>query len=159
MQTDEIQKYVSGTGAKVVASDQLPEHRINNGIYISNTDEIDKAGMHWVVLAVLKKPTRKIIYFDTLAVPPLTEHFYKFLKYNVEGGNLELNKNIIQSEDSAHCGRYSVLLVRFLAEGGTFEEFCKMYSANPQINDKKLEGQWALFMDAWYKGENAARKR
>lgn len=159
MQTDEIQNFLRGTGAKVCACDQLPLQRIKSGIYISNTELLKESGSHWVVLAVLNSPERKIIYFDSLAVPPLIEFFYKFLKCNVEGGTLELNKNVIQDSESAHCGKYSVLLVHYLLKGGALEGFCKEYSSSPQNNDQKLEREWALFVEKWYKSESAAKKR
>jgi hypothetical protein len=154
MDTDEIQRYVKDTKALVCASDQLPQHKIKSGIYISNTDELSKSGLHWVLLAVLET---KVIYFDTLAVPPLIEYFYKFLKCNVVGKELELNKNVIQSEQSSFCGAYCILLCWHLHEGGTFEEFCKQFSASPLINDKKLEGRFALFLE-WYKSRHGTKK-
>lgn len=158
MQTDEIQQYVSATKAVVCASDELPQHRIKSGLFISNTDEMNKSGAHWVLLAVVNTPERRIIYFDSLAVPPLIKYFYTFLKCNVEGGTLELNKNVIQAQSSQHCGRFCTLLAWHLFRGGKFDEFCKLYNQTPYLNDKKLEGRWALFMD-WYKGTSASKKR
>lgn len=158
MQTDEIQKFIRGTGAQVCACDQLPLHRIKSGIFISNTELLKESGGHWVLLAVRNSPERKIIFFDSLAVPPFIEHFYKFLKCNVEGGTLELNKNVIQDAESDHCGKYCVLLVFYLLRGGALEGFCKEYSSSPLNNDKKLEREWALFVEKWYKSESAAKK-
>jgi hypothetical protein len=144
MNSDEIQRYVSETNTIVCASDQLPSWKIDKGIFISNTDELKKSGSHWVLLAVL--PGREVIYFDSLSVPPLIVYFYNFLKANVEGGTFELNKSVIQSTASIGCGKYCTLLAWHLFEGGKFSDFCKMYSGTPLMNDKKMEGHWALFL-------------
>jgi hypothetical protein len=145
MDTDEIQKYVNATNTIVCASDELPQFRIEGGVYISNTDELRKKGAHWVLLAVL--PGREVIYFDSLTIPPLVEYFYQFLKVNVPEGSLELNKKVIQSPASSACGRICILLAWHLFEGGKFADFCKIYNDTPLMNDKKVAGQWALFLN------------
>lgn len=154
MDTDEVQKYVRATGAVVCASDEIPQIRINGGMYISNTEELDKSGSHWVLLAVL--PGERLIYFDPLSVPPLTMYFYNFLNCNKDGRTLEMNKNVLQSGDSVACGKWCILIAWYLFKGGELYNFCKMYSASPYLNDKKMEGHWALFLK-WYKRESAAK--
>jgi len=145
METDEIQRYVNVTNTIVCAQDELPLHKIDGGVYISNTDELRKRGAHWVLLAVL--PGREVIYFDSLKIPPFVEYFYKFLRVNVEGGGtLELNKYVIQSPASNACGRICIMLAWHLFEGGEFSDFCKLYNDTPHANDKTVEGQWALFL-------------
>jgi len=144
MNSDEIQRYVSGTNTLVVARDQIPQYEIDRGIFISNIDVLQKKGSHWVLLAVL--PGREVIYFDTQSVPPLIEYFYKFLRVNVGGGSFEVNKSVIQSPGSIGCGKYCTLLAWHLFEGGKFADFCKMYSDTPLMNDKKMEGHWQLFL-------------
>lgn len=136
--------YVRPTGAKVVASDLLPKYKLKKpAIFVSNTEENNKSGAHWIVIG---KPTDdQLLYFDSLCVPPLVEHFYKFLQRNAAGTKLIMNKYPLQSETSAHCGRFCVLLIWNLHMGGSLDSFCAQFGAGVAENDIKLERMWKKF--------------
>jgi hypothetical protein len=144
MLTDEIEKYVSPAGVKVVASDMLPQSKLTKpALFICNTEEQTEKGAHWVVLG---KPSEDLlIYFDALCVPPLAKYYYTFLSRNSEGVTFKTNKYPIQSDTSNHCGPFCVLLIWHLRTGRSFESFCAQFGASVAENDIKLEKLWNKF--------------
>jgi hypothetical protein len=144
MLTDEIEQYISQAGGIVCAADQLPQVKLKKPtLFISNTEERDKKGAHWVLLG--KPNENELIYFDSLCTPPLTKYYYNFLQHNSAGTTFKTNKFPIQSESTSLCGMYTVLLFWHLRTGRPFETFCAQFGASVAQNDLKLERLWKIF--------------
>lgn len=144
MLTDEIEKYVTSAGVKVVPSDLLPQKKLTRpALYISNTEEQNEKGAHWVVLG--KPNEHDLIYFDALCLPPLAKYYYNFLRRNSEGVTFKSNKYPIQSETSNTCGPFCVLLIWHLRTGRSFESFCEQFGASVAENDIKVRKLWKSF--------------
>lgn len=144
MNTEEIQFLVQGTGTRVCASDQLPKHKVKNDIYIVNTDSIKKEGQHWILVAKLGD---LLIYGDPLGAPPFLKPFVRFINLNMEEGDtLKFNRYPFQGENTSNCGKYTTLLAWHLHFGRPFEQFCQLFSAEPEVNDRVLEKKWKEFI-------------
>lgn len=147
MNTDQIAKLVKGSGALILASDQLPKRKVNNEIIITNTDVIAKQGLHWIIFAKLGA---LLIYSDPLGLPPMLQSFVSFINLNAsENCEFKFNRFPFQGEDSSNCGRFCVLLCWHLYFGLAFEDFCERYSACAEENEITLEGDWKRFL-IWF---------
>lgn len=148
MNTEDIDILVSDLGFKVVSLDQLPQsHSNNDEFFIINTESINSTAVgHWLLLTkryVDNKP--KIIYFDSLALPPLLKNIIMYINVNIGEGDLICNKLQIQGEESSTCGEYCVMLAASLSNNISFVSFLHTYRFTPVINDKQVRGDFSRY--------------
>lgn len=131
-------RYYHGTYPR----DLIPKYIPNNYGLIVNTDKSNMPGEHWVALY---KVNDCVIYFDSFGLPPLHEEIIKFIKANSIKG-WYYNTINFQSVYSNTCGVYCVFYLTNYFNGGNFENFCKIFNFNCNINDKlaKKLYQWRL---------------
>jgi hypothetical protein len=141
MNTLEIEQLMKGSGTQTLACDQLPSTVSENFIFIVNTDKISQQGTHWVVVA---RNHTNLIYADGLGLPPVTKQIVSFINLQMrENDTLICNRFPFQAESESTCGQWCVLIAWHLAQGFSFDTFCKYYSACP---GKLLEKEWPRFI-------------
>ena len=96
---------------------------IKKGAYVTNLDEYENMGMHWVALFVKPKYT---VYFDNFGI----EHIPKEIKHAI--GSKEIKANIfrIQAYDSIMCGFYCIEFINYMLEGKTLLDYTNLFSPN-----------------------------
>lgn len=148
MNTEDIEILVSDLGFKVVSLDQLPQsHSNSDELFIINTENINSGAVgHWLLLAKRKVGNKPIIiYFDSLALPPLLKNIIMYLNVNIGEGDLICNKLQIQGEESKTCGEYCVMLAANLSNNLSFVSFLHKYRFSPEINDKRVRGDFSRY--------------
>jgi hypothetical protein len=148
MNTFEIEEYVKNFNCKVCSLDEIPQEQCADGSIIYHSEPIAsnvKIG-HWIFMA---KKTEKgeplIIHCDTLGLPPVSFNAIEFINKNIGHGRFVCNKYQIQAEDSAHCGKYCILLAYWIYKNRSFESFLQVFDSTPEENDKKVVGEFVLF--------------
>ena len=96
---------------------------IKKGAYVTNLDEYENMGTHWVALFVKLKYT---VYFNSFGI----KHIPKELKDAI--GNKEIKAKIfrIQANDSIMCGYYCIEFIDYMLEGKSLIDFTNLFSFN-----------------------------
>ena len=136
MNTAELQnfmlkdKYISKYYGGVLASDQLPIFVRNKPkIFIVNTDESFKPGLHWTVIYIDEKVPE---YFDPLGDQPI-EVFQDFLILN--GLKYKINTKKVQSSLSSLCEMYCLFYAYFRCRDYSMNQILNVFRDNLLIND------------------------
>jgi len=94
-------------------------------VLIINLDSQNSGGSHWIALIYTKG--RKVIYFDSLALPIskcISNHFLK---------NFSVLKNVnpYQSPLAKTCSHHCISLVYFLSLNYSFPQYIKLLDSQP----------------------------
>ena len=85
---------------------------IKKGAYITNLDEYENTGAHWIALFVKPKYT---VYFDSFGIEHIPKEINKFI-------NNDIKSNIfrIQEYDSIMCGYFCIEFINYMPKGKCF---------------------------------------
>ena len=92
---------------------------------IINTDNWPGKGIHWT--AVYTDRRKKAVFFDSLGKHP--SH------YNININPYQWNDRPLQG-NSALCGEYTVLFIKYIARGTSLNQFRRLFSSNKDRNDR-----------------------
>ena len=135
METGEINKALKGVRnyKGCYPSNKLP--KVEPPCYfVVNTDPSDKAGEHWVVVAILKN--KKAYYFDSFGFPPLVPAIASYLNKN--SSEVTYNSATLQHPDTKSCGLFCIDFIRKLSSGCTYKEYIQAYTRNLGVNEKRV---------------------
>ena len=115
----------------VYSRDNLPK-TIKKGVYVTNLDEYDDVGTHWIALYV----RNNCIYFDSFGV----EHTPNEIKHFI--GNKSITSNIfrLQAYDSIMCGYFCIAFIGFMFAGKTLLQFTNLFSPYDFKKNDKIVG-------------------
>ena len=93
------------------------------GAYVTNLDEYENMGTHWVALFVKPKYT---VYFDSFGI----ENIPKEITHAI--GDKEIKANIfrIQAYDSIICGYFCIEFINYMLKGKTLLDYTNLFSPN-----------------------------
>lgn len=150
MDTNEILEHINSINGKVFAYDEIPlSGKITNETFLGifNNAPIAKNG-HWILICIFNnKPgqTNIVYYMDSLGIFPTLKNIIKFLNINTTG-KLVCNKIQLQAETSNSCGKFCILCMHHLYQGGSFESFIEQFcSPTPK---EKIEVMFHRFISA-----------
>lgn len=137
MNTIDIQKYLKQIDLyienNVYAANRLPIHVHLPTYIISNLDNDNKPGSHWVAIHIDANGFGQ--YFDSYGRPPHGYH-QMFLKRNSKMWNYNINR--IQNDYTSVCGSYCLLYLYYKYHGRTLNEFQRLFGINTICNDMTL---------------------
>ena len=125
----------------VYSRNNLP-NKINKGAYVTNLDEYENTGAHWVSLFVKPKYT---VYFDSFGVEHIPKEINKFIRSKELGpavGNKKIKASIfrIQAYDSIMCGYFCIEFINYILKGKTLLDYTKLFSPNDfKKNDQVIK--------------------
>ena len=98
-------------------------NKIKKGAYVTNLDEYENTGTHWVSLFVKPKYT---VYFDSFGIEHIPKEINKFI------GNENIISNIfrIQAYDSIMCGYFCIEFINYMLESKTLLDYTNLFSPN-----------------------------
>ena len=115
-------------------------NKIKKGEYVTNSDEYENTGTHWVALFV--KP-KYLVYFDSFGIEHIPKEINKFIRSKELGSavnndtrkssSLEhIKSNIfrIQAYDSIMCGYFCIELIHYMLKGKTLLDYTDLFSPN-----------------------------
>ena len=103
----------------IFAADGLPPTLLPGG-YIVNTEPVDEAGKHWIVLW---KTSKELEFFDSLGQPPWTYGWDMECNYTMEQ---------VQDVDSKWCGLYCLYFLYFRARNVEFIDIVTSLKTNSE---------------------------
>ena len=107
------------------------QKKIKKGAYVTNLDEYENTGTHWVSLFVKPKYT---VYFDSFGVEHIPKEINKFINNDTTKSNsLErIKSNIfrIQAYDSTMCGYFCIEFINYMLKGKTLLDYTNLFSPN-----------------------------
>ena len=112
--------------------DNLPA-KIKKGAYVTNLDEYEDTGTHWIALYVKRK---KVVYFDSFGVEHVPKEIIKFIK------NKDIIANIfrLQAYDSIMCGYFCIKLIDYMFDDKTLIDYTNLFSPHDfKTNDKIIK--------------------
>ena len=92
---------------------------------VINTDSWPGKGIHWCGLYIDGR--RRAFFFDSLGRHP--HH------YNINIDPYQWNDRPLQG-NSALCGEYSILFIKYIARGASLKQFQRIFSNNKERNDR-----------------------
>ena len=115
----------------VFARNELPT-TATTGLYVCNTDPIDKPGGHWVVIYIDKN--KRAEYFDSFGLPPLFDEFEQFM---INNSKFWLhNSKVVQDVYSSACGHHCIFFCIQRSIGFDMGAIANMYTSNTTFNDE-----------------------
>ena len=98
--------------------------------YITNLEEYESIGTHWIDLYVNAK---NVTYFNSFRV----EHIPKEIRKLIRNKNIITNIYIIQEYDSIMYGYFCIGFIDFYLKGKNLLEYTNLFSPNEyKMNDK-----------------------
>ena len=126
----EIQKYYQNEPKfKKYSTNNL--YKIKDGAYITNVDEYESIGTHWIALYV---NATNVAYFDSFGVENIPKEIKKF----VGNDNIKTNIYITQAYDSIMCGYFCIGFIDFILRCKSLLEYTMLYSPDEYKNNDKL---------------------
>ena len=115
----------------IYSRNNLP-NKIKKGAYVTNLDEYENAGTHWVSLFV---KANKVIYFDSFGIEHIPEEINKFI------GNKKIKASIfrIQAYDSIMCGYFCIEFINYMLKGRKLLDYTNLFSPNDFKKNKLLK--------------------
>ena len=132
----------------VYSRNNLP-NKIKKGAYVTNLDEYENTGTHWVSLFVKPNYTtessssERTIYFDSFGVEHIPKEINKFINNDTtKSSSLEcIKSNIfrIQAYDSIMCGYFCIEFINYMVKGKTLLDYTNLFSPNDfEKNDQVI---------------------
>lgn len=115
----------------VFPADRIPRVWMKPTVFVFNTDNHNKPGLHWVCAYVDK--TGVGWYFDSYGLPPIRPEFITRLRKNCK--HFRWNTMCLQSESSDVCGQFCIMFLHHMSSGLSMKKFLKKFSADTQKND------------------------
>ena len=102
-----------------------------DGAYITNLDECESIGTHWIALYV---NAENVTYFDKFGVEDIPEEIGKFF------GNKDTAANSyrIQAYDSIMCAYFCIECIDFILKGKRLLEYANLYSPDEYKKNDKI---------------------
>ena len=123
----------------VYSRNNLP-NKIKKGAYVTNLDEYENTGTHWVSLFVKPKYT---VYFDSFGVEHIPKEINEFINNDTtKSSSLErIKSNIfgIQAYDSITCRYFCIEFINYMLKGKTLLVYTNLFSPNEfKKNDRVI---------------------
>ena len=112
----------------------------NHSPCIINLDDLEGVGTHWVCCWFTGK---KFEYFDSFGFPPPLEWEENIRKWFPKIKTFLRNEWQIQAADSVRCGYYCLMFLNERNKGKSYEEFLRMFSRNPEKNERIVKKYFA----------------
>ena len=113
----------------VYSRDNLPKIT-KKGAYVTNLDEYENTGTHWIALFI---KTNEAIYFDSFGI----EHIPKEINKFINNKKIKVNIFRIQACDSIMCGYFCIEFISYILKGKTLLDYTNLFSPNDfQKNDR-----------------------
>ena len=125
----------------VFPSDHLPVKRVSRRplSLVVNTHPHYLPGVHWLAIYLPDHNTSEFFY--SFGNPPSSKLFPQsimiFLKKNSD--EIHFHRNRFQGLTSSTCGHHCVFFLHHRCRGTPFETIVKMYSSNPEQNDRVVK--------------------
>ena len=104
----------------VFLRDNLPK-KIKDGAYVTNLDEYEDVGTHWIVLFCKRS---EIVYFNNFGV----EHIPEEIKEFIRNKNIKVNIFRVQANNSVMCGYFCIGFIDFMLAGKKLTDFTTLFS-------------------------------
>ena len=116
----EIQAYYQNESRfkRVYSRDNL-SHKIKDGAYVINLDELD----HWIALYVNNKT---VPYYDFFGI----EHIPKEVRVFIADKDIIASIYRMQSYDLIICGYYCIAFINYMFMGKSLTDYTKLFSPN-----------------------------
>ena len=144
LKNTEISKYYSNESRfnGVYSRYNLPKIT-KKGAYVTNLDEYENAGTHWIALFI---KTNEVIYFDSFGIEHIPKEINKFIRSkelgSAVGNNKKIKANIfrIQAYDSIMCGYFCIEFINYMLKGKTLLDYTNLFSPNDfKKNDRVIK--------------------
>ena len=124
----------------VYSRNNLP-NKIKKGAYVTNLDEYENTGTHWVSLFV--KP-KYAVYFDSFGVEHIPKEINKFINNDTTKPSAiaRIKSNIfrIQAYDSIMCRYFCIEFINCILKGKTLLDYTNLFSPNGfKKNDRVIK--------------------
>ena len=108
-------------------------NKIKKGAYVTNLDEYENTGTHWVSLVV---ETNEAIYFESFGI----EHIPKEINKLIGSNKIKSNIFRIKAHDSIMCGYFCIEFINYMLKGKTLLDYTNLFSANDfKKNDRVIK--------------------
>ena len=91
-------------------------------LIVFNYDDCDKSGSHWVAVFIDKN---NIEYFDSYAIPPLTETLLNKIEFLSVNKTIKFNSTCFQGDSTSVCGQYCLIYLLLCSRGYQMKSICK----------------------------------
>ena len=116
----------------VYSRDNLP-NKIKKGAYVTNLDEYENTGTHWIALFV---KTNEAIYFDSFGI----KHIPKEIERTIDNKRIKANIFGIQAYESIMCGYFCIEFINYMLKGKTFLDYTNLFSPSDfKKNDRVIK--------------------
>ena len=124
----------------VYSRNDLP-NKIKKGAYVTNLDDYENTGTHWVALFVKPKYT---VYFDSFGIEHIPKEINKFINNDTTMSSaidrIKSNIFIIQAYDSIMCGYFCIEFINYMLKGKTLLDYTNLFSPNDfKKNDQVIK--------------------
>ena len=104
-------------------------NKIKKGAFVTNLDEYENTGTHWIALFV---KTNEAIYFDSFGIEHIPKEINKFINNDTtkkSSAIARIKSNIfrIQAYDSIMCGYFCI---EYMLKGKTLLDYTNLFSPN-----------------------------
>ena len=103
-------------------------NKIKKGAFVTNLDEYENTGTHWIALFV---KTNEAIYFDSFGIEHIPKEINKFINNDTTKSSAiaRIKSNIvrIQAYDSIMCGYFCI---EYMLKGKTLLDYTNLFSPN-----------------------------
>ena len=116
----------------VYSRNNLPK-TIKKGAYVTNLDEYENTGTHWIALFV---KNNEAIYFDSFGLEHIPNEINKF----IDNKNIKSNIFRLQAYHSIMCGYYFIEFINYMLIGKTLLDYTYLFSPNDfKRNDQVIK--------------------
>ena len=92
-------------------------------MYVTNLDDKQSKGTHWVSLFIDKNTT---VYFDSCRI----EYIPQEVLNKIRGKSITYNIFTVQFDDCIMCGFYCIAFIKYLIAGRTLLDYTNLFSLN-----------------------------
>ena len=105
--------------------------KLKDGAYITNLDEYESIGTHWIALYV---NAENVTFFDKFGVENILQKIRKFI------GNKNITRNIykMQAYDSIMRGYFCIGFIDFMLKSKTLLEYTNLFFPNEYKKNGKI---------------------
>lgn len=125
----------------VFASDCLPSKVKLPFACIINLSSSTQFGSHWVSLYI--DENGRCEYMDSYGLKPKVKYIIYFIK--IHSKTLSINNIQLQHVASNTCGKYAAIFLLYKINGGTINNFSKLFSKNTFINDLTINNYFKYY--------------
>lgn len=119
----------------VFAADRLPRCTLPRpSICVANSDASSQGGTHWLAFYIPDDREHTAEYFDSFGLKPINKFFTRFLTRHSR--LCVYNNRVLQSLNSASCGKFVCLYLLYRCMGFSILSFLKLFTKNLVKNER-----------------------